>query len=98
MAQMANNPAGQQLMAMLQQNMAAAQVGAGGAPANYANATTASSGQPIQATVVGVVSDNSTVNYNNAPAQKSKWEQEAEMEGGAASDMFAELEKPIGQE
>ena len=93
---MANNPAGQQLMAMLQQNMAAAQ----GAPANvnYANAAANSSSQPIQATVVGVVSDNNIVNYNNAPAEKSKWEQEAEMEGGAANDMFAELEKPIGQE
>ena len=114
-ANMANNPAGQQLMEMLQQNLAQAGVaGTDGATPktfNFTSTTTTVNGVttssstepgPLRAFAnVTVPQDQSNNNsgYASAPTTnaKSRWEQEAEFEGGAASDMFKELEKPIGQ-
>ena len=109
-----DNPAGQQLMEMLQQNLSQAGVtGAdGSAPKtfNFTTTTTTVNGVttssstepgPLRAFAnVTVPQDKSNSSgYPSAPATnaKSRWEQEAEFEGGAASDMFKELEKPIGQ-
>ena len=91
MAQLGTNPAGAQLLSQMQAMLAGAQL---------------ASTQPIPATVVGSVVTEPVVatpiasdpyaNSNNVNSN-AKYGEEPGIEG-ASHDMFAELDKPIGQE